>query len=593
MLLFGAVLAAISVSAIATNRQIERANEQSIIADTIAQGASELSYLASEYLIHQEAPQLERWQSRFASFLRDIARLETEDPRQRALVNNLQADTERLRSVFDGVAAAVASASQDPDGIIDPVLLEVSWSRMAIQSQALILDALRVSELWGSRVRELQRANAIVVIALVGVLGAYFLANYLLVQRRMLASIARLQAGTALIGSGHLDLSLDVRDNDEIGDLYRAFNKMAADLRAATEEVLEERRRYQELFDSAPDGYVVSDGDGTIHEANAAMGRLLRLDARDLVRRRVESFVAPSDIPAFGDHLALLASGGDTTAVRWEMRLRPSGSEPAIHVSVSATATYSTAGEVQGLRWLVRDVTREKQMHAALVHAGKLSMAGRLVASLAHEMNNPLAAALGCAELAIEFFEGGRDPSEHLHVLQDALGRISRVVAQLREIHGEPRSEERQPADLNALVENVLLLARKRADAAGVEMTWHPAEDMPRPVLMIDSIQQVFLNLVLNAIEAMEGHGHLEVHLRHSSHPARVGVAFADDGPGIHPRALEALFEPFNTTKARGAGLGLFISQNIVQQHGGSIEVETVAGKGTTCTVWLPLSMGP
>jgi PAS domain S-box-containing protein len=593
MLLFGIVLAGISISAIATNRQIEKANEQSNLAQVIAQGAGELSYLASDYLIHREDQQLERWQTRFASFLGDVALLEKEDAEQQALVDEVQAHTERLRSVFDSVSVAVATASQDPDGTIDPVLLQVSWSRMAVQSQGLVLDAFRLSQRWDRRVRELQHLNMIIVVALVGVLGAYFLANYLLVQRRMLASISRLQAGAARIGSGELDFRLDIEHNDEVGDLSRAFNRMASELQATTAEVGAERRRYRELFDAAPDGYVVTDRSGTIQEANSAVGRILGLEARDLMGRSLESFVVPADLPAFAEHLGRIGAGDDGLALRWETRLRPAGNEPARHVAVAATASRPTANEVDGLRWLLRDVTREKQMHNALVHAGKLSMAGRLSSSLAHEINNPLTAALGCAELAIEAFRDGQDPSEHLHVLNDALERASRVVARLREIHGEPRSEEKRPADLNALLANVLLLARRRADLAGVQITWQPAPGLPRPEIMIDSIQQVFLNLVLNAIEAMEGQGHLDVCLQHTRDPARIGATFADDGPGISPQALEAMFEPFNTTKARGSGLGLFISQNIVQQHGGSIEIETLAGQGTSFTVWLPLPTGP
>ena len=162
-------------------------------------------------------------------------------------------------------------------------------------------------------------------------------------------------------------------------------------------------------------------------------------------------------------------------------------------------------------------------------------------------------------------------------------------MAQLREVRGEPRSEEKQPVDVNDLVEKVLLLAHKRADTAGVHISWERVEALPHPSIMVDSMQQVFLNLVLNAIEAMEGRGCLTVRVRHIHQPERLGIIFADDGPGIPPEVLEVLFEPFNTTKARGSGLGLFISQNIVQQNGGSIDVETLPGRGTSFTVWLPL----
>ncbi len=589
MLLFGGILAAISASAIITNRQVDNAIEQEAIADTIVMGASELSYLASDYVIYREAQQLDRWEARFAAFAHDVSRLQANDPEQEALVRNLQVNAERLRSVFDSVAAAVASRSQGPGETLDPVLLQVSWSRVAVQTQGLVLDASRLSQLWDNQVHHLQSRNVILVTTLIGVLAVYFVANYFLIQRRMLGSLARLQAGTAVIGSGDLDFRIEVKENDEVGDLSRAFNKMADDLRAAAAEIMDERRQYQERFEAAPDAYVVTDEAGIIKAANRAMGKLVQVSAAELVGRNLADFLVAADVPAFREHVARLHAGQVESPWRWETRLQPDGSEAIVDAAVAATAAYTVTGEFEVLRWLLRDVTREKQMHAALVHAGKLSIAGRLAASLAHEINNPLSAALGCADLAIESFNAGEDPSPHLRVLCDALGRTSRVVTQLRELHGEQRSEKKLPANLNELVEKVLLLARKKADSAGVKISWEPVADLPQPAIMLDSMQQVFLNLTLNAIEAMDGHGRLDVRLRHTHHPERVGVAFADDGPGIPPEVLKVLFEPFNTTKARGSGLGLFFCQNIVQQHGGSIEVETLAGKGTTFTVWLPL----
>ncbi len=296
MLLFAAVLAVIAASAFITHRQVGKATEQEMLADSIGQGASELGYLAGDYLIHRESQQLERWKTRFSSFSRDLARLEADDPAQQALVRNLQSNAERLRAVFDSVASAVGGVSPEPEGPFDPVLLQIAWSRMAVQSQGLSIDAARLSGLWDDRVHHLQQTNAIIVTVLIGAFGAYLLLNYWLIQRRMLTALARLQAGTVIVGSGDLDFSIEARDNDEVGDLSRAFNKMAADLRAAAGELLEERRRYRELFDLAPDGYVVTDGEGTIQEANHAMGELLGVDVGNLAGHGLERLVAPADV---------------------------------------------------------------------------------------------------------------------------------------------------------------------------------------------------------------------------------------------------------------------------------------------------------
>ncbi len=183
MLLFGVILVAISTSAIIMNQKVEKANEQASIANNVAQGASDLSYLANDYLIYRESQQMKRWQTRFASFSSEVAKLQTEKLEQQALVRNIQANTQRLREVFNSVVSAVESPSQNPGGAIDPALLRVSWSRIAVQSQALISDASRLSQLFDNEASQSQKINVIVVIALIGVFIAYFLVNYLMTQR--------------------------------------------------------------------------------------------------------------------------------------------------------------------------------------------------------------------------------------------------------------------------------------------------------------------------------------------------------------------------------------------------------------------------
>jgi len=234
MLLFGIIWGGISASAIITNQQVEKSGEQERIADSIAQGASELGYLASDYVIYRESQQLERWQARFISFSGEVARLQAGNPEQEVLVRNIQANTQRLSEVFDSVVATIGSTSQNQSATVDMSLLRVSWSRIAIQSQGMFSDASRLSQLLEDQVNQQQQINTVVVIALIGVLVAYFLVNYLMTQVRVLRSIANLHAGTAIIGAGNLDFKIQEKSNDEIGDLSHAFNQMAADLKSVT-----------------------------------------------------------------------------------------------------------------------------------------------------------------------------------------------------------------------------------------------------------------------------------------------------------------------------------------------------------------------
>lgn len=237
---------------------------------------------------------------------------------------------------------------------------------------------------------------------------------------------------------------------------------------------------------------------------------------------------------------------------------------------------------------LMADITAQKEALAALVHAERLSTAGRMAASLAHEINNPLQSAIGCVDLAREDLQAGLDPSHYLVVVSEALARAARVVGQLRAMGRQWRQEEREPGDLKEAIDKVLLLTQKSSELKGVTVIRELDEDLPAVQLMNDGIQQVLLNLVLNALDAMPLGGTLRVSVEGSEQPRGAWVRLADTGAGIPADDVEHIFEPFRSTKAEGLGLGLFICHNIVANHGGRIEVQSQEGEGTEVRVWLP-----
>ncbi len=254
VLVSGVILAVIVASVIITNRMVEKTSHQEEIASSIAQGAGELSYLSNDYLIYRESQQLGRWQSRFASFSSDVASLDVDNPEQQVLVRNIQANAQRMKEVFDSIASAVGSSSQNQDVALDPAFLQVSWSRMAVQNQGLVSDASHLAKLLRAQSDQLKQTSVIIIFAMIAVSGSYFLTNYLMVQRRTLKSIAMLQASAGVIGSGNLDFVIKERKNDEIGDLSHAFNRMTANLKAVTaskaeleREIVERRKAEGEL----------------------------------------------------------------------------------------------------------------------------------------------------------------------------------------------------------------------------------------------------------------------------------------------------------------------------------------------------------
>jgi signal transduction histidine kinase len=254
MFLFGIILAVIAASEIITSQQVEKADEQEKIASGIAQGANELSSLADDYLIYRESQQFKRWQSRFTSFSNRVASLRTDRPDQQALVANIRTNQKRLKEVFDSVASAPRSSSRNQSVALNPAFLQVSWSRMAVQSQGLVSNASHLSQLLHRQMDQLIGTKTMLTYVMVGLFGVFLLASYMLTYQRILKSIGTLQAGTAVIGSGNLDFIIEEKKNDEIGSLSRAFNQMAANLKGVTaskadleREIIERKRAEEEL----------------------------------------------------------------------------------------------------------------------------------------------------------------------------------------------------------------------------------------------------------------------------------------------------------------------------------------------------------
>jgi PAS domain S-box-containing protein len=266
--------------------------------------------------------------------------------------------------------------------------------------------------------------------------------------------------------------------------------------------------------------------------------------------------------------------------------LRPDGSTRWIRIR--SFPIRNEQGEVYRLAGVATDLTEQKAAHSALIHAERLSIAGKMAASLAHEINNPLQSVIGCLGLARLALDDGRNPGEYLRIAHQEVQRAARTVSQLRSLGRPVQDGLREPTDLNSLLNDVLVLNQKRLQSHQVEVIWEPDADLPLLTLMPDPMRQVFLNLVINATDAMAGGGQLRVSTAPSESPAGVRVIVADTGRGIASEALPHIFEAFYTTRAEGLGMGLFISKRIVEQHRGRIEVESQPGAGTTFTVWLP-----
>lgn len=222
---------------------------------------------------------------------------------------------------------------------------------------------------------------------------------------------------------------------------------------------------------------------------------------------------------------------------------------------------------------------------ARMLQAARLAAVGQLAASIAHEINNPLYAARNSLYLLTQTVADDSPDAAYLSLAREQLGRIARIIERMRDFY-RPDRGELAAHDLNHLLEETLALVGLNRQDGRIHMLFAPAFDLPTVRCNADQLRQVFLNLVLNAIDAMPGGGTLTVRTR--AEIQAVAVEIQDTGVGIPDELREHLFEPFWTSKPQGTGLGLSISGHIVTQHGGRIEVESRMGEGSLFRVVLP-----
>lgn len=234
---------------------------------------------------------------------------------------------------------------------------------------------------------------------------------------------------------------------------------------------------------------------------------------------------------------------------------------------------------------------------AQLLQSAKLAAVGELSASVAHEINNPLYAARNSLYLVQQDLPPRAPQRQFLEVAQNELERIARIITRMRDFY-RPARAELEPTDVNTLINETVEFTNTHLRHGHVAIVTELAPNLPPLIAHADQIRQVFLNLMLNACDAMPDGGTLRVVTEctptslNNPNAAQITVRVSDTGTGIAPEHIARIFEPFYTTKPQGTGLGLAISAHIVTQHGGHLTVDSAIGAGSTFTIQLPVAEG-
>jgi two-component system sensor kinase FixL len=339
--------------------------------------------------------------------------------------------------------------------------------------------------------------------------------------------------------------------------------------------------RWRAIVDSAVDGIVVIDGLGRIESFNPAAERLFGYRLEEVTGANV-SILMPE--PHATDHDGyirryqatreprIIGIGREVTARRKDGTLFPA------HLSV---AEVSIEGEPR-FTGIIRDLTERVKLEARLREEAGLARIGELAAVLAHEVKNPLAAVSG----AVQVLADKLPAEEDREIIDEVLRRLDGLGAMMSDLllFARPPKPRLAPIQLTDLIES--LVAFMRLDQSWQGLTVHVSGEAPLVMADGELLKVALQNVLVNAVQAMEGHGRLTVTLGQS--PGHVHIDVTDTGPGISEAAGARLFTPFYTTKARGTGLGLPTVRRIAEAHGGVVEVRATGPSGTTIRFTLP-----
>jgi PAS domain S-box-containing protein len=361
--------------------------------------------------------------------------------------------------------------------------------------------------------------------------------------------------------------------------------------RRARDAMARSEARYSRLVESASDGIFTVSTDGRFTAVNRSFERAVGRSRADLLGASFADLIDPRDIPAARRLLDATIAG---ERCRGQLRYR-SWSGEMRHGSV-ITSPIVEDDAIAGALGIMRDMTEEIRLADQLLQQEKLAAVGQLVSGVAHELNNPLAGVMAFSQLLLSSPAGrdaeARSAAETIH--REAK-RAAKIVSHLLTFARQQPAEMAE-TDLNVLVTDTLELRRYALRSAGIEAALALDPSLPRTWADPFQLQQVLLNLLVNAEQALASwEGPRRITVRTSRSGAQLVVAVIDTGPGIALEKRDRIFNPFFTTKpvGQGTGLGLSISDGIAREHGGRVRVESQPGEGATFILEIPYTEVP
>jgi signal transduction histidine kinase/HAMP domain-containing protein len=406
-------------------------------------------------------------------------------------------------------------------------------------------------------------------------------------SQRLLSPLPRLTDRVMAVAKGDLRGRVDAARDDEIGKLSNEFERMVAavgardrQLRDAAESLRELQRMQEQIVRGLRAGVVVVDSNGVVQTANHAARAVLGIEP-DMV----PTALADTDLPARLEGLAPAIDSVATGAERASLAGASLG-DRFVDVLVTPFGADESAGPRRAVLVVADDVTEALRTKARLIQTERLAAMGRMAAHVTHEVRNPLSSIGLNVELLEEELAGaGAEAKALLRAIEREIDRLTAVTEEYLRLARLP-APRLEPESLGDLALEVGRFVAREMESSSVRLSVDVEKDLPLALADEPQIRQALLNLLRNAREAMPDGG--EIRLEASQKSGGVEIRVIDRGAGIPETERAHIFELFYSTKERGTGLGLSLTQQIVQAHGGRISCDDAEGGGTVFALWFP-----
>ncbi|MCD6388935.1 MAG: PAS domain S-box protein [Desulfobulbaceae bacterium] len=401
-----------------------------------------------------------------------------------------------------------------------------------------------------------------------------------------------LAAYEAIQGEASKLFTANKKLEDATGELQKMNVHLEDMVEERTKELSESEKKFRHFFENSQDMVYFCDSEGSISDINQSGLEMLGYKEWPEDLNILDIFNNESELEVYVKALHEKGFVRD-----FEIELQNADGN-LLQVVITANAVRDETGKMIGCEGIAKDMTRLKTVMAQLADKQKMASVGQLAAGVAHEINTPLGVILGYSQLMKDDFPEGDESYESLVVIERQTKACRKIVADLLKFSRQGISEKTY-MQLNEIVQDVVDVTEHGLIIDHIKVTKKYSEEMPFIFCDAEKLRQVFINLINNAHHAMEGGGEIIISTRLCSEEQEVEAVIEDTGKGIPDEVKAKIFEPFFTTKAvgKGTGLGLSVSYGIIQDHDGSITVQspvvingTIVHSGTAFTVRLPVA---